>query len=96
MIKLIRTYLLHEKDAKRVKQGTKLEVAIPLHEARISPNTLRSLDGGIEEFLMERFGNLPVRLVSGHKTIAESEVTGASTDGRKITLHYQITEVDRR
>jgi hypothetical protein len=96
MMQLLRTYLIHEKDAGRIRRGTKLTTTIPLYEAKISPNTLRSLDGDVEEFLMERFGDMQVKLLSGHKTIAEGEVTGASTNGRKIMLNYKITEVYRK
>ncbi|MEM4240004.1 MAG: hypothetical protein QXM31_00780 [Candidatus Woesearchaeota archaeon] len=92
----LRTYLRYEKDAKAVRRGAKLEVSIPLYEAKISKKTLRSLDGDIEEFLMNRFGSLQILLLNGHKTIAEGEVTGASTDGRRIRLNYQITEVYRK
>ncbi|MEM2916356.1 MAG: hypothetical protein QXT19_03315 [Candidatus Woesearchaeota archaeon] len=92
----IRTYLTDKKAAPRIKEGTELTAILPLHEARISPNTLKSLDGDIERLLMDRLGGLQIKLLCGTKTIGKGEVIGASTDGKKIMLNYQITEVYRK
>ena len=92
----IRTYLLDKKAARRIRTGTKLTTIIPLHEAKISPKTLKSLDGEVEEFLMGRFGSTQIKLLCGETTAAEGEVVGASADGKYVRLNYKITEVYRR
>jgi len=95
-MRLLRTYLADERDAANIRQGTGLTAIIPLHQAGISQETIRSLDGGIEEYLMKRFSGLTVKLLSGHRTIAKGEVTGASTNRNQIRLNYIITEVYRK
>lgn len=89
----IRTYLNDKKAALRIREGTELTAILPLYEARINPNTLKSLDGDIERLLMDRLGGLQIKLICGTKTIGKGEVLGANTNGKEIRLHYQITEV---
>ncbi len=90
------TYLRYRKDAKRVRKGSMLTVTIPLQQAGIHPCTIKSLDGDVEAFLMDKFGGIRIKLLYDANKIGEGQVIGASANSKGITLNYKITEVYRK
>ncbi len=87
------TYLKDERQACDVVVNAELTTIADPAEFGWDEKKLKKFNGNLDRLILKEFVSKPVKLFCGTKPLAIGAVVGGEMKGKKLNIHYEITEV---